>query len=124
MIRKTLTTLALLALSLLLLVGAGLLLRGFFRLSGTPSGLVSEGVLTAHISLPDAKVRGSAVRVFQPVLARVRALPGVRSAAVVSLLPIQDAWTNGSYQVEGHPPLPVDQRPNAEYRVASPAFLS
>ncbi|HEY4588380.1 MAG TPA: ABC transporter permease [Thermoanaerobaculia bacterium] len=111
------------ALSLVLLVGAGLLLRGFFRLSGTPSGLVPEGVLTAHISLPDAKVKGSTVRLFQPLLERVRRLPGVRSAAVVSMLPIQDAWTNGPYQVEGQPPLPVDQRPNAEWRVASPAFF-
>jgi putative ABC transport system permease protein len=112
------------ALSLVLLVGAGLLLRGFFRLSGTPSGLVTEHVLTAHVALPDAKIKGATVRIFQPALERVRHLPGVRSAAVVSMLPIQDAWTNGPYQVEGRPALPVDQRPNAEYRVASPDFFA
>ena len=112
------------ALSLVLLVGAGLLMRGFFRLSGTPSGLATDHVLTAHVALPDAKVQGSAARIFEPVLERVRHLPGVRSAAVVSMLPIQDAWTNGSYQVEGRPALPADQRPNAEYRVASPGFFA
>ena len=112
------------ALSLVLLVAAGLLMRGFFRLSGTPSGLATDHVLTAHVALPDAKVKGSAARIFEPVLERVRHLPGVRSAAVVSMLPVQDAWTNGSYQVEGRPALPPDQRPNAEYRVASPGFFA
>jgi predicted permease len=107
------------ALSLVLLVGAGLLMRGFFRLSGTPSGLAADHVLTAHVALPDAKVRGSSQRIFEPVLERVRHLP-----AVVSMLPIQDAWTNGTYQVEGRPALPVDQQPNAEYRVASPGFFA
>jgi len=112
------------ALSLVLLVGAGLLLRGFFHLSGTPSGLVAEGVLTAHVSVPDARIKGATIRLFQPMLERVRQIPGVRSAAIVSLLPIQDAWTNGSYKVEGRPePLP-GQKPNAELRVASPDFFA
>ena len=112
------------ALSLVLLVGAGLLLRGFLRLSGTPSGLVSNGVLTAHVAVPDAKIKGAVPRLFQPVLDKVRHLPGVRSAGVVSILPIQDAWVNGSYKVEGRPAPPAGLEPIAEYRVASPDFFA
>jgi hypothetical protein len=95
------------ALSLVLLIGAGLLMRGFLHLSGTPSGLVAENVLTAHVSVPDAKIKGATLRLFQPILQKVREIPGVCSAGIISLLPIQDAWTNGPYKVEGHPePLP------------------
>jgi putative ABC transport system permease protein len=112
------------ALSLVLLVGAGLLLRGFLRLSATPSGLVAENVLTAHMAVPAAQLEGATARIFRPVVEKVRALPGVRSAALISMLPIQEAWTNGSYQVVGRPPLPPQQQPLAEWRAASPGFFS
>jgi putative ABC transport system permease protein len=112
------------ALSLVLLVGAGLLLRGFLRLSATPSGLVAENVLTAHMAVPAAQLEGATARTFRPVLEKVRALPGVRSAGLISMLPIQEAWTNGSYQVVGRPPLPPQQQPLAEWRAASPGFFS
>jgi len=112
------------ALSLILLVGAGLLLRGFLALSATPSGLVAEGVLTAHIPVPDDQTKGATARLFQPLLDKVRHLPGVRSAALISMLPIQDAWTNGNYTVVGHPAPPPGQAPLAEQRVASPQFFA
>ena len=111
------------ALSLVLLIGAGLLLRGFLALSGTAPGLSAENVLTAHVAVPAEKLQGSALRVFQPVLENVRRIPGVRSAAVVSMLPIQNAWTNAGYEVEGRPPSPPGQSPVAEWRVASPQFF-
>jgi putative ABC transport system permease protein len=112
------------ALSLVLLVGAGLLLRGFLHLSGTPPGLVSERVLTLHMAVPDSKLQGATARIFQPMLERVRHLPGVRSAAVISMLPIQDAWANGEYGVEGRPAPPPGQAPFAECRTASPQFFA
>ncbi len=43
-------------------------------------------------------------QVLGPVLERVRSLPGVQSAALISLLPIQSAWVNGNYTVDGEPP--------------------
>jgi putative ABC transport system permease protein len=112
------------ALSLVLLIGAGLLLRGFLALSSTPSGLVPHGVLTAHLAIPEAQRKGATARLFQPLLDKVRHLPGVRSAAVISMLPIQEAWTNGSYQVEGRPAPKAGQEPTAEYRVASPQLFA
>ncbi len=112
------------ALSLILLVGAGLLLRGFLALNATPSGLVAEGVLTAHIPVPDDRTKGATVRLFQPLLEKVRHLPGVRSAALISLLPVQDAWTNGPYTVVGRTAPPHGQEAVAEERVASPQFFA
>jgi len=112
------------ALSLVLLIGAGLLMRGFVNLSGTAPGLVAENVLTAHVAIPAAQLDGSALKIFHPLLESLRRIPGVRSAAVVSMLPIQDAWTNGSYLVEGRPAPPPGKDFIAEYRVASPQFFS
>jgi putative ABC transport system permease protein len=112
------------ALSLVLLAGAGLLLRGFLRLSGTPSGLVADHVLTAHVAIPDAKIKGATPRLLQPMLDRVRHLPGVRSAGLITMLPIQDAWTNGSYAVVGRPAPPPGQEPLAEERAVSPGLFA
>jgi putative ABC transport system permease protein len=112
------------ALSLVLLVGAGLLMRGFLALSSTPSGLNPDRVLTVHLAVPDGQLNGSVPRVFQPVLEKVRHLPGVRSAGVISMLPIQDAWTNGGYQIEGRPAPKPGEAPTAEYRIASPQLFT
>ncbi len=112
------------ALSLVLLVGAGLLMRGFLRLRGTAPGLVTENVLTAHLAVADERLQGATVRVFQPLLEAVRHVPGVRSAGLISMLPIQDAWTNGGYKVEGRPDPPPEKAPLAEYRIASPQLFA
>ncbi|EPX57128.1 hypothetical protein D187_006882 [Cystobacter fuscus DSM 2262] len=113
------------ALSLVLLVGAGLLLRGFVNLLGTKTGLNERHVLTAHLPIPGNKYAPEQLteRLLKPVLERARALPGVRSAALISLLPIQDAWTNGDYTVEGEPPPPPGKEFFAEHRVTSPGFF-
>jgi putative ABC transport system permease protein len=111
------------ALSLVLLVGAGLLLRGFLNLSGTEPGLDPENVLTAHLPVPAEQTEGSTPRLFRPVLEKVRAIPGVRSAGIISMLPIQSAWTNGSFAVEGRPEPQPGQEPLAELRIASPELF-
>jgi putative ABC transport system permease protein len=111
------------AVSLVLLVGAGLLLRGFLVLSGTAPGLIADHVLTAHLPVPEAQLEGSAQRVFRPLLQEIRNIPGVRSAAVVSMLPIQNAWTNGGFWIDGRPEPPPGQWPMAELRMASPGFF-
>ncbi|NVJ06711.1 ABC transporter permease [Myxococcus sp. AM001] len=119
------------ALSLVLLVGAGLLGRGFLHLLGTSSGLAPGQVLTLHLSIPDdrffnaggldAELPG---RLLEPVLEAVRALPGVTAAGMTSVLPIQRAWNNARYQVEGAPlPAPGDD-PRAERRASSPGYFA
>jgi putative ABC transport system permease protein len=111
------------AVSLVLLVGAGLLLRGFLALSGTEPGFEAKDVLTVHLPVPEAQLKGSTPRLFRPVLERVRALPGVRSAAVISMLPIQSVGLNGDFSIEGRPAPESGQEPLAELRVASPGVF-
>ena len=111
------------AFSLILLVLAGLLLRGFLKVSGTEPGFVSQGVITGHLSVPSAK-DDTVPRFYRPLLERVRALPGVRSASLITMLPVQEAYTNASYTVVGRPVPPLPQQPMAEMRVVSPGFFA
>ena len=110
------------ALSLVLLVGAGLLVRGFTTLMRVDSGLRAENVLTFHVSAPSGQFADSAryTGFYGAVLDRVRALPGVRTAAITSLLPIQASGWNGNFRIVGRPEEtdPVTM-PFAEYRVVS-----
>jgi predicted permease len=114
-----------LALSLILLVGAGLLLRGFVTLLATEPGLDARGVLTARLSLPTGKYPPEqlARRLLTPLLERAQALPGVEAAALVSHVPIQSSGFSGEYAIVGRPTPEPGQEPYAEYRVSSPDLL-
>lgn len=113
------------ALSLVLLVGAGLLMRDFVKLLRTEPGLDASNVLTVHLPVPAGKYPGEqlGVRLFEPVLEHARNLPGVKSAAIINMLPIQEAYADGSYEVEGEPKPAPGQEPMAEWRFTSPDFF-
>ena len=115
------------ALSLVLLIGAGLLLRTFMLLRGTPSGLAAEGVVAMTMAVPAQRyAEGEAApRFYTPVLERVAALPGVRAAGWTSHLPLSEWGFNGNFGIEGRPPTasPSDE-PFAEYRVVSPGTFA
>ena len=85
------------ALGVVLLVGAGLLIRSFDYLIGQPPGFDGTNVMTATVSLQDARYRtGDAVALlFDDTLARLRAMPGVEKAAVALTLPYERALNNG-----------------------------
>lgn len=92
------------AISLTLLVAAGLMLKSFIRLRSTDFGVRRSGILTAGLNLPDAKYGGDGkTLVFtRALLQRVRALPGVVSAAITDHLPL-NGGTNGSITLYGQP---------------------
>ncbi|MCP3161977.1 ABC transporter permease [Myxococcus qinghaiensis] len=120
-----------LAVCLVLLMGAGLLGRGFFQLLGTAPGLDSEQLLTLHIAIPDTRFfndQGLDANVpstlLEPILDEVRALPGVSAVGMTSLLPIQRAWNNARYVIEGEPPPEPGSEHRAERRSTSPGFFA
>lgn len=119
------------ALSLILLVGAGLLGRSFLLLMSTSSGVATENVLTLHLGIAKERFFKDGVldvdlapRLLQPILEEVRALPGVSAAGMTSLLPIQRAWNNARYTVEGEPPPEPGDEPIAERRASSPGYFA
>ena len=113
------------ALSMVLLVGAGLMMRSFIGLQHVNSGIKPEGVLTLNIGLPGAKYKSAEQRLtfFQQMLDRVRALPGVQSAATNSGLPLSGSNWGRSLTVEGFPVLSVGEAPMINHCVISPDYF-
>ena len=91
------------ALSLVLLVGAGLLLRSFIALTGVDPGFNPHNVLTLRVNLPDATYRGGVQQAafFDRLVQEVGALPGVDSAALVFPLPFSGPIQNAPFAVPG-----------------------
>ncbi|MBU8900574.1 ABC transporter permease [Corallococcus sp. M34] len=113
-----------LALSLILLVGAGLLLRGFATLLGEEAGFDTRGVLTARMAVPVYKypLEEAPQRILQPLLEQLRAQPGMQSAGLTSLLPIEQGSITTSYTIEGEPEPEPGKESMAEFRALSPGF--
>jgi predicted permease len=112
-------------LTVVLLVGAGLLLKSFQRLRSTDIGVPVDNVLTMQFSLPDARYKEPTKRVafFEQLLSRVRALPGV-TAGLVSAVP-GEGWNGDSLmEVVEHPPLPKGQGLDFMIRGADPGYFA
>ena len=122
---RSMLVVAEIALSLVLLVGAGLMMRSFISLQNVDPGVNPKGVLTFKINLPGAKYRQAETRVafFQRLLERVRALPSVLSAGSNSSLPLAGDYWGRSLTVEGFPVLPVGQAPTVNHFVVSPSYF-
>lgn len=113
-----------LALSMVLLVGAGLLLRSFDRLRATDPGVRTDHLLTFSLSLQGDKYESDAVSeaTFRTLLERLRALPGVERAAITSSLPVGGGgfYLGRSFLAEGQSEPPAGKDLNAQWVVASP----
>jgi putative ABC transport system permease protein len=92
------------ALSLMLLCGAGLLINSFWRLLQTDAGFDSKGVLALDIPLSRSLKPEQRSAAFQQLIGRMKTIPGVRDASVVSNVPLTDFDVELSFQIEGHPP--------------------
>jgi putative ABC transport system permease protein len=100
------------ALALVLLIGAGLLIRSFAWLQGVDPGFNAQNLLTMSVSLPRSKYDNDQKRVsfFRQAIGEVQALPGVESAGAVNSLPFASFHSGTSVDIEGRPLLPVVQK--------------
>src|SRR5437773_2225402 len=112
------------ALSMMLLAGAGLLVRSFVGLRSLSPGFDAEGVLTLGISVPDAHYKNSLAlqSYWDEALAKLGGLPGVASVAAVTPLPLSGDDFSSSFSVEGRS-VPDKDQPSAEVRVATPDYF-
>ncbi len=113
------------ALSLVLLAGAGLLIRSFFRLQSVSPGFDASGVLTARVQLPGARYNDSrrSSAFFTETVSRIRALPGVQSAAAVSFLPLAGPGIGTSFYRADRPQPAAGEAPTTEVRPVTPEFF-
>jgi len=112
------------ALSLVLLMGAGVMLRSLLALRHVDAGYDPRNVLTMHVSLPETRYSTPAQKsaFFDQALQRIRALPGVEAAGAIDDLPAQ----GGSVQpivLEGHAELLPRDQPTVEVRKITPGYL-
>jgi len=93
------------AVALVLLVGAGLLLKSFSRLLDVPPGFRTEGVLTFQVTLAEGKSSAQKASFIERVVEGLKALPGVQAAAATDSLPLTGLSRIGVADVEGRPPI-------------------
>jgi putative ABC transport system permease protein len=114
------------ALSFMLLVGAGLLIKSFVRLREVTPGFNPDNVLSMRLSIPNAKYPQGEPRaqIFRQMVERIKSLPGVQSAGAVLSLPMGgDSFNLGrSYIREGRPMTP-EESANATYLAATPDYF-
>ena len=114
-----------LALTVVLLIGAGLLLRSYQRLRASDPGCRISSILTLHTGLPDAHYSTPVLRAafYNTVLDRVRALPGVEAAGFADAVPGQGYLTEQALRIVEHPPLAQGQGMTASDRIADPGYF-
>ena len=113
------------ALSIVLLVGAGLMIRSFLNFYNMTAGVHGERFLTMRLQMPDKKYHDDAARqrFWESLESRLNAVPGVESAALVTHLPISGAF-NWKFEIEGKPAVEEDKRPDVPVVVGSPNYLA
>ena len=112
------------ALSVVLLAGAGLLFRSFMRLQSVETGFKSEQVLTARLTPSGTNFTQPAdyVKFYNQVLEKLSTVPGVQDAGFINTLPLDKGPTSG-FRVEGRPITTPDKWPSVNYRSVTPNYF-
>lgn len=112
------------ALALALLVVSGLLMHMLGGLKNTELGFSPDNILTAEIDLSPGRYEGRDVMAdfYNPLLDKIRAIPGVDAAGIIQVLPIQNWGWNSEIHVAGTPPAPANAVTLAEDRIITPGY--
>jgi putative ABC transport system permease protein len=123
-IRSTLVV-AEIALSMMLLIGAGLMIRSFAALQKISVGINPDNLVTMHFTLPGSRYgeRGPIVSFYQQLLQKVEAIPGVEAAGITISLPPDMLELADSFVVEGRPTSPDQTYPVADLLMVSPRYF-
>lgn len=114
------------ALSLVLLIGAGLMIRSFQTLRSVKPGFEPHGVLTMTAAISRAKFSTATQQIsfFERALERIRALPGINAAAVIDDVPLGGGGSHQPIAVEGRPVVPMSEQPEVDVRRISTGYLN
>jgi putative ABC transport system permease protein len=110
---------------LVLLIGAGLMIKSFYKLLSVSPGFNPENALAVNVALSGSRYRDAAgvSNFYQQALERLSAVPGVKSAAVVTALPMNGNFGSRYFGIEGRPPQPPGQGFNANTNIATPGYF-
>ncbi|MGH9826080.1 MAG: ABC transporter permease, partial [Blastocatellia bacterium] len=113
------------ALAVMLLIGAGLMIRSSLQLQNFDRGFQTKNILTGQVWLSKARYPQNAqlTQFYRTSLERLHSIPGVESASIVSFLPLSGLSDGVSFTVEGRPPPPQNDKPSARYYVIGPQYF-
>jgi putative ABC transport system permease protein len=113
------------ALTLVLLIGAGLLIRSFYRLQQVNPGFIDEHVLSFRVSLPVQKYahENQWLNFYQQVIEKLRAVPGVKEVGIASRVPMDGNNNANAFRVVGQPPFPPGQMQSMQVCFVSPDYF-
>jgi putative ABC transport system permease protein len=114
------------ATAVVLLSGAGLMIRSFQRLTNVQPGFKADSLWTARIQLPGRAEKYDPDRIvgfFRPLLEGLKALPGIESAALVTELPLSGQNNDTWFTIEGRPPIAPSDRPDVDIRTVSASYF-
>jgi putative ABC transport system permease protein len=114
------------ALAMVLVVGAGLMVKSLQRLQTQDVGFQQDGVLTFQLNLPQAAypTNEQVLQAYRRVLDDVRSIPGVRAAGETNMVPLINFGLNGGFGIAGRPPFPQDRAPVLEFRSVTPGYFA
>jgi len=122
---RSLLIISQIALSVTLLIGAGLLLKSFLHLLKVNPGFNPNNILTVDIKLPQTKYQypPPRSRFYEQVLQRIKALPGVVSAGMIEYIPLTGDDNGSGFQIDGQPPPPPEKMNIAQHQTASTDYF-
>jgi putative ABC transport system permease protein len=122
---RTLLIVSEVSLSLVLLVGAGLVIKSFIRVQQVDPGFQTASIQTVRLTLPATKYpeKTQQAEFFHQVIEDLEANPGVELASAISRLPLTPGNSNRSIQIEGQPPAAPGEAIVADYRAISPNYF-
>ena len=114
------------ALAMVLVIGAGLMVKSLLRLEAQDPGFRSDGVMTFQLNLPAAKYPSPAqvTQAVARVVSELQSIPAVASAGAINMIPLTNFGMNGGFSIVGRPPFQQqDRAPVVEYRVITPGYF-
>ena len=120
-----LTTVAEVALTLILLSTAGLVMKSFANARNLGLGFDPHLLLSARVDLPEPSYSDATKlsNFIEAMLAKLSALPGVRRVAVTNAAPVADSREGTSFTIEGAPPWPAGEEPHMNWNSVSPGYF-
>jgi putative ABC transport system permease protein len=113
------------ALAMVLVSGAGLMVKSLMRLESQDPGFRPESVMTFQLTLPAAKYAtpAAATQTIERMLSEVRSIPGVSAAGAINMIPLTNFGMNGPFSIVGQPPFQRDRAPVVEFRATTSEYF-
>jgi putative ABC transport system permease protein len=113
-------------LAMVLVIGAGLMVKSLLRLEAQDPGFRPDGVMTFQLNLPATKYKTTpeVAQTVAAVVTETGSIPGVAAAGAINMIPLTNFGMNGSFSIAGRPPFPPDRAPVVEYRTITRGYFA